>query len=822
MNIRNTIYLFISIALAACTADDMDLQLTSEQQILIGQGVNFNASMADQFVTRTTYHSDGSFNEGDQMRIFRQYAKSGDATGTTFDEDGEIFRTYYYKMTYAAGTSVSLNNDWLPAPKDYGKLKSDAKGSTLAQTEADSLTWENGRTVRFRAWGRSNLSGVLYATGTTDAEKRAPARSSYYPDYTVSDWVTVSGPTQNISLTMRHIACRIALTYKGGNQFSSVKLCTDAADYASEDDAKKVRDAYNKMCMPAGVDDKTFLLTAMTKELYNNENTNLNNIEQYSTGIVKIGEKTAAEIASDVQHPLFKNNNGNQYFMAIPFDMSCDNPGQELKLPACTRFKVWLYDVNNGSETSFHIFELSDIKNSEGETAFPDGLTLKAGYSFNFSVGYQYNQFTITAADNFNWDNGGNEDGTANSETQNEPSLDMKWFTDTYNDAVAASLADSKVPFKPIFNITTTGQLLTFAKLANGTALSDPDKIHKGELREDKNGYKKYYWYIDGVLDENNNPKQLTSDDANTYGYYFYYRFYPKVSTVAAYAEEECFSAPVDFKGLEVTLGENIDLADCILPAIGSDYNHPFRGVFNGNGKTLKNLYMQNGYLFENVEDGVITNLKIESIHNTCLINSAKASDDTNGWGCYVAGVSMQCPSSGNSIATDLGSNSYMVGCIHIGNAGAALVGSAYNLTMMGCMQAAAGITTGTGALLGTGSVKSTMFRYNYYDVDLSSGICAIGTTKDNYDYDMYIRGAKSHILKAKNDYLIGSNVDKTKLDDYMLSEMYGLAPWKAMNNGIADYNSSTIGEKYPCKMLYQTSTVGYTNQYPTLVYKEE
>ena len=241
MKIRNTIYLFISIALAACTADDMDLRLTSEQQTLIGQGINFNASMADQFVTRTTYHSDGSFNEGDQMRIFRQYAT--DNTGTSFDVNGEIFRTYYYKMSYAAGTSVSLDNDWLPAPESYGKKKKNDDGTIGTQTSADSLTWENGRTVRFRAWGRSNLSGYLSSTDT------AVARRNYYPDYTVSDWVTVSGPTQNIPLTMRHIACRVALTCKGGNEFSKVELCLKDEDYDSEDYAKKVRSAYNRMCM---------------------------------------------------------------------------------------------------------------------------------------------------------------------------------------------------------------------------------------------------------------------------------------------------------------------------------------------------------------------------------------------------------------------------------------------------------------------------------------------------------------------------------------------------------------------------------------------
>ena len=116
MKIKHAIYyLFAAIALTACTADD-DIVLSDEQQELIGQAVHFDASMAEPFTTRATYRHDGSFNEGDQMRIFRQYA---DATGSTFLTDGEIFRTYYQKVNYAAGTSVSLNADCLSSACRY-------------------------------------------------------------------------------------------------------------------------------------------------------------------------------------------------------------------------------------------------------------------------------------------------------------------------------------------------------------------------------------------------------------------------------------------------------------------------------------------------------------------------------------------------------------------------------------------------------------------------------------------------------------------------------------------------------------------------------
>ena len=276
MKIKSTLYLFAAALLTACSADDADWRLTPEQQSLMGQGVSFSASMAEPFRTRSTYRHDGSFNEGDQMRIFRQYAVEG-SNNTQFDANNEAFRTYYLKVNYAAGTSVSLDNDWLPMAD---KLKSDLPGETKKQDAGDSLTWENGQTVRFRAWGRSNLSGALNS-GT---------KGNYYPDYTVSDWVTVSGPTQNIPLTMRHIACRIGLTNKAGNQFSSATICTDSKDYEKEGDLAQVMAVYNKMCMPAGVDDKTFLLTAMTADLYNNDQTDFQNLEIYGTTPIHHGK----------------------------------------------------------------------------------------------------------------------------------------------------------------------------------------------------------------------------------------------------------------------------------------------------------------------------------------------------------------------------------------------------------------------------------------------------------------------------------------------------------------------------------------------------
>ena len=282
----------------------------------------------------------------------------------------------------------------------------------------------------------------------------------------------------------------------------------------------------------------------------------------------------------------------------------------------------------------------------------------------------------------------------------------------------------------------------------------------------------------------------------------------------------------------EVKLTKDLDLYDWELPSIGNASGKPFRGNFMGNGHTLSNLNMANGYLFNQVKDGAISNLKIESTHNTCLLNTA-VSSGTTGWGCYIAGISMLCPSATNTIATSLEGTSYVVGCIHVGNAGSALVGSANDLTMLGCMQAASGIEANTGALLGSYSAnakseffapqsKSNLswgsFMCNYYDVEKSPNTNAVSNITDAYRPQQYIRGSKSHILKAKNDYLIDSSVDYSKLSANMKKEMYGLAPWKAMNYAIWKYNSSTVGQKYPCNMKYQTSELGYTHLYPTLV----
>ena len=854
MKIKQIIYFCVALSLAACTADDDTLSLNEEQQNLLGRAVDFSTSMADAFITRATYRHDGSFNEGDQMRIFRQYAVEN--SSTTFEND-TIFRTYYLKMDYAAGTSVSLNDDWVPMA---GKLKKDwVEGKAVIgnQNASDSLTWENGKTVRFRAWGRSNLANVLNAN----------SKGSYYPDYTVSDWVTVSGPTKSIPLTMRHITCRIGLTCKAGNEFGSAEICTDWHDYKRQDNADsqanddaetaktddeakdelaKVMAVYNKMCMPAGVDDETFLLTAMTQDRYNNT-TSFKDFEMDTTGIRKISALDSATIRTTVQHPVFNANDGRLYMMSIPFDMSKQSAGEELTLPACTRFKVWLYDVNNGdrssitgstgSESNYHIFSLSDIMKSDGVTPmFPSGLTLKAGYSYLFSVGYHYDKFTITAADSFKWDEQDLGTKNATNQAKTQDALDFTWWTKAYRDAAKAAIDENK-DFLPTFSISNQKEFITFIKLVNGTAATRRSGLTRGVVRtddsgntiKDNDGFDTYWWILD-------TGEQITKEQAEALGYVFYPHFYPTVSTQAAYVIEDYVTGPMDFydtdfgNRYEVNLTADLDLYDWALPSIGEDDKKPFRGYFKGNGHTLTNLYMSKGYLFDRVMDGAITNLRIESTHDTSLLNIAISSNTKTGWGCYIAGISLLCNTTNCAIANSLTGNSYVVGCIHVGNASGALVGSADKLTMLGCMQAAAGIPENTGALLGAYSGTTSFFApqsksnvtwgsfmCNYYDVEKSPKTNAVGSIADSYPYQQYIRGGKSHVLKAKNDYLLGDNADYNQLKSNMKAEMYGLAPWRAMNYAIAKYNASTIGSKYPCEMKYQSATVGYTHLYPTL-----
>ena len=71
------IYVLLAVLSASCADDELLMpEMTPEQEALIGRAVNFNVSIADEFQTRATSYTtndNGTFNQNDRMRIFRNY-----------------------------------------------------------------------------------------------------------------------------------------------------------------------------------------------------------------------------------------------------------------------------------------------------------------------------------------------------------------------------------------------------------------------------------------------------------------------------------------------------------------------------------------------------------------------------------------------------------------------------------------------------------------------------------------------------------------------------------------------------------------------------
>ncbi len=863
MKIRHYIYIALTVLLAGCSEDDDTVSFAHSE--LMGRGVNFQTSIAEPFATRTTYRHDGSFNEGDLMTIYRQY--SNDA-GLTFDTSAAslTYRVYQYDTKYATGTDIALETDWKPKVGATGCTNS----VTFTQTAADSLTWENGKTVRFRAWSRSNLAGTL-----TSGNK-----NSYYPDYCVSGWVTVSGPTLDVPMTLKHQGCRIGFIQKSGNVLYKAEICTQAADYMREDNsttaaadeadkwaeaeakAQAVADVYNKMCMPAGVDIETSLLKTMTKVKYNDANTDFKTIHAETDGIVTFGTQTAYDIANSVQRPVFTSNSDSRlYMVTIPYDMSnATTQGESLTLPAFTRFRIYIFDVNDGDraqtddyEATYHIFSLSDIKKSStsDEPLFPDGLELLAGYSYLFTVGYHYDQLTITPADSFSWIDGTDENGAGADATQAEGTSDnYAWWKTAIKNAIPKTTSES---YNPAFHISTPEQFLEFIKLVNGTAVVDSAK--NGLLTQVLDPYKTYTtaspatkadyrWYpasyvSDGKVLNQHKADSLTHEEAEAQGFIFYEHYHPANADQAAYSIEDYLRGPYSFfdedlnRHFMIYLDNDLDLYDWELNTIGGTYanGNTFRGLFDGQNHTISNIYMKDEYMFGDCYDVSIMNLNIETTHNFRLIRESKAANTTTGYGADFVAISLKAPSTGHPFADTVTGSSYMVGCFYEGQAGGAMIGTADNLYMYGNMVAATGLSFTKGALLGAYADSSNWFfaplkkavwgrfMVNYYDITLSPGVTAVGGIADAYYLpQQYIRGAESHILKAKNDNILADDVAYDLLtSDLMRRGYYGLAPWKAMNYAIYKYNSTTVGSVSPCNAHFVANTVGYDHQYPEL-----
>lgn len=872
-----------ALLLGSCSEEDFlgTNSLTTEQKALLGTAVNFNPSMAEEFAeTRASYNHDGKFNEGDIMQIYRQYWNGS----TNRWDDEQAFRTYSYDVTYATGTSINLRTDWKVA---VNRFKCDdwdgTTGTMLPQTKADSLTWENGSTVRFRAWSRSNVAGCL-SNGSA---------GSYYPDFCIADWVTVSGPTMGIPLVLRHICSRIAFSYKPGNQFYSAEICLDKEDYMKDDNADShendeadkmteteaeevvnaINAVYNRMCMPAGVDIESGTLRAMTNTLYDNLKAardgkgEFHLIEQKTAadGIVSYGTKPPSYIATDVKHPSFSNVDGRMYMITIPYDMSNDpaTQGEVLTLPAKTRFKIKLRDVNNGDahntsgyEYKEHIFSLSDIKNGDGTPKYPNGLEMLPGKSYRFTVGYLYDQLTVTVIEEgINWTTAEEERGeTTDQHVAESTENKYKWYKDAINEAIDHT-KESK-DYNPIFEISTAEELKEFIALVNGTAATKTDGLARASRKDDNpdadplrdsKETRKYWWYdvektAASLATEFGDTVWVSRAEAEQQGYVFYRHYYPQISDKSAYSIEDYVRGPVSFYDeqvnlhLVVKLTQDIDLHDWQLESVGKTAATAFKGFFDGGTHTLSNVNMKDEYLFGHMQDGEIRDLRLTSTHKLALLNSGTTSSSSRN--LRIVGISLQADCSSSPIAKSLTGTSYVVGCIHEGDAGGALVGTADNLSMYGCMHASSNNTGG--ALLGSYATSTAFFapqagtmlqwgRFmcNYYQHDFDQATTAVGGTTDNYRPQEYIRGARHHVLRAKNDNLLSDDVPYETLKGQQKEEFYGLAPWKAMNYAIFQYNQTSVAkaseyhsfpESHQCHMMYEVDDIGYAHRYPQLV----
>ena len=840
--------LLTGLIVGACSEREawQEPPLSADQQALIGQAVNFDASFAEPFATRSTNYREGQFNQDDRMVIYRQYY---DGTKYTFDEQNEAFRTYRYDYSYAANTSIFLGNGWKVDVGRQGsdKRKEDGTPDTFQQAEKDSLTWENGTTVRFRAWALSNLNNCLLSHSSWD---------SYYPDFSVSDWVTASGPTLQIPLTLKHVGCRLAFRPKAGNTIKRIEFCTEEKDYegsngegTASEKANAVKAVYESLCWPGGVDFNNGL-KALPQSYIDDHNTSpyYDTIEQDAALMIAFGTKTTDEIATEAARPRFNHNNSYYYLITIPYYMSNEaQSGQPILLPSYTRFKVWLRDVNSGDtgnsdlkENNYHIFALSDIKavdpetgNKAEESAFPNGLTLRGGYSYEFTVGYYYNKLSVTTTSDFSWNEQTVPVGTAEDQTATAPEgTKLAWWKKGLDDAIAEALAPSmgdRKPYEPQFVLKTVADVREFIALVNGTAATKTTGLARARRSvPNEENTKSYYWWYRTPMDTADTT-WVKNSEAEAEGYVFYNKYVPSNGDVPAYSIEELLTAPYSFfdnsvqKRLKVTIAEDIDFND--LPMEGM--SKPFSGYLDGGMHLLSNLNLNlsGGTLFASLEKAAVTNLRINTLHPFGLVRTAQES--------VLAGLSIQA-SPCRSLAQEMKGACYVVGCIVQGEKGQALVGKADNLTLMGCMQTMSGLDAGGALLAAYADGASEFFAPQtgekvgwgrlmccYYDISRSPQAVAVGGKSYSYNKpQQYVRALTTSYLCARYDHLLADKSYYDKLSS--ASEKmyyYGIAPWKAMNSAIYYYNHYiSIGKLYPCNAHYAVDETCYTNRYPQLV----
>ena len=818
---------------------------------LLGRGVNFNASYVEPFLTKsTTYNSNGAVNAGDILTIFRQYSTDG---GRTFDEKDEAYRVYHYNARTASGGAVVLSREWMVKPGEYGCDQRE-DGKPFVQTEADSLIWETNVTTRFRAWGLSNYAGAL---------NNKNAWSSFYPDFTVTDWVPVSGPTEQLSLPLRHLGCRISFVPKPGNRLFKVELCREAKDYEWDDNAgedadntldnndkysnpadiaAKVKAVYDRMCMPGGVDKKTGNLLAMS-QAYKTAHPNGPDFREAKFSEIFKKEMVKypadADFATKTVRPDFALADNKMYMITIPYDMQT---GHLLTLPAETRFRIYIRDVNGGDlnqgsewegEEQYHIFSLSDIE------GFEKGLQLQAGYSYEFSVGYHYNQLQIELSNTLSWNDQDARTGTA-TEQKGEigtASPKLKWWKDALQKA--AESMSSSITYDPQFEIQTAKEFKEFLQLVNGEdlptekllkasrAVVNPDRENDDSFK----GAEKYVWWYkeSGIKPETHDTTFSSRSVLEDQGYIFYKKYYPSDGDQTARVEETYLSGPYSFhdnrfdRGFTVKVMKDIDFTDYRFDApVGKDADYPFGGILrsaDGQLYSLRNLNVEGDYLFRYVKEGAVIGLRFEGTHPIGVVDQ--------GTKVYLLGLSLKTnsPQTGG-LAASLTGSSYVVGCIQEGNSGGPLVGSADNLMMYGCMQTLPGL--GGGALLGGYAAGAKEFfkplekpkwgglMCSYYDISRSPQARPVGGKDYTYLPQQYVRGLRTTSMCGLKDFLLERPGHYDHLTPDQKIEFYGLAPWKAMNAAIYAFNQTALGQLTPCPVQFEMDKV-YTNRYPRL-----
>lgn len=869
-------FVFLSASLGAltsCSDEIDDWNLTPAQRDLIGTAVNFQPYISDFDMTSRAVGEpgpvyNGGFNRGDMMYIYRQYVNP-DGTFSYPDDASKTLpgTIYMYKAMTFGETNIFEKSSWKPYKGKKFSMKDGDYSYSMpnAITDADSLIWENGSTVRFRCWTLSKLSNSLDGDSYTVV----------YPDYSVCDWVTVSGPSDKIPMNMRHLGCRLAFAPYTGNSFVNsdnfrIKITYDPADYMRDDNAdtdeqdaadkahtfeeatamaNAVKEAYEKMCFPAGVDMDDFSLLACEKNSGNAPYTD----KTHQHGAT---EMTSEYIANNIRRPEFLSYAGGyNYMVTVPYDMSSDNYGKNITLPSYTRFRVYLRDVNNGdrgtagagAESDYHIFVLSDVmkRDDDGnsikdEHPFADGLTLKAGYSYQFYVGYHYNGITVTAADNFSWVRQDLEAAKAIDESADAPvKANFTWWRTAIDEAIARVQDGTDANYNPVFHITNAQEYQELIDLVNGNFTHD-GQIHKYRQVDPKNPknvtikwYKGEPWKdADGT-----HYNWIEQEEAKAEGYIFYNRYYPSDADRDAYSEIDVLDAPYSFfdsdvqRRFTVYLDRDLDLMDWPLESVGKSSATAFAGNFDGQGHTISNVYVRkegsSNQLFGYAKDGVIKNLCIVSTHPMSIVGTCETE--------RILGCSVIAPSTTGAIAETATGTCYFVGCIHIGNSTKPLVTNGDYFYMYGCMQAASGITGG--ALCGVNGNNEFVqsqgeftdlnetywgnFACNYFDITLSpSAVAVTGLTGDaaKYNRRQYIRGSSTNILCAKNDNLVDVKAEWKAFTDSQRAALYGVAPWRAMNYAIKKYNDNNANDLNKCKMHYENNTTGYIHRYPSLL----